>query len=184
MTLEIREVLFATDFSALAQRAAQTAADLARHFGARLHVLHVVGPTRDPQPAPNALGDTIEALGPGLRTVAVTATGSPSREIAAYAASHGIDLVVVGTHGRTGVSRALLGSVAEAVVRRATCRVLTVPARLEQGAPSPPPAEPERCVVCSQISDELICAHCRALIRGELAHRRTADERAGHPSGD
>jgi len=179
MTLEVREVLFATDFSAAAENAGQTAADLARHFGARLHVLHVVAPGHDPTPAPSALGRTIEALGTGLRTVAATATGSPSREVVAYAASHGIDLVVIGTHGRTGVSRALLGSVAEAIVRRATCRVLTVPTRLEQAAPGAPASEPERCVVCRQVSDELICAQCRALIRGQAVQHKRADERAG-----
>jgi nucleotide-binding universal stress UspA family protein len=183
MTLQIREVLLATDFSDVAEQAGRTAADLARRFEARLHVLHVVGPGRDPEPAPGALARAIERLGAGLRTVAATAAGSPSREIASYAAHHGIDLVVVGTHGRTGVSRALLGSVAEAVVRRATCRVLTVPAELQPAVPATPPPEPERCVVCAQVSDDLICAHCRALIRGESLQRKRADERAGQPGG-
>jgi len=179
MTLQIREVLLATDFSDVAEQAGRTAADLARRFEARLHVLHVVGPSRDPEPAPGALARVIERLGAGLQTVAVTAAGSPSREIAAYAAHQGIDLVVMGTHGRTGVSRALLGSVAEAVVRRATCRVLTVPADLQPAVPATPPPEPERCVVCAQVSDELICEHCRALIRGESLQRKRVDERAG-----
>jgi K+-sensing histidine kinase KdpD len=143
-------------------------------------VLHVVGPGRDPEPAPESLARAVEALGPGLRTVAVTASGSASREIAAYAASHSVDLVVVGTHGRTGVSRVLLGSVAEAVVRRAGCHVLTVPpGGLKPAARSSAP-EPERCVVCAQVSDELICAHCRARIRGESLERRRAEERGGH----
>ena len=48
MTMAIREILFPTDFSEVAQQAGQTAADIARHFGARLHVLHVVGPASDP----------------------------------------------------------------------------------------------------------------------------------------
>jgi nucleotide-binding universal stress UspA family protein len=180
-TLNIREVLFATDFSDVAREAGRTAAELARHFGARLHVLHVVGPGRDPEPAPESLARAVEALGPGLRTVAVTASGSASREIAAYAASHGVDLVVVGTHGRTGVSRVILGSVAEAVVRRAGCHVLAVPAGgLKPAAASSAPPEPERCVVCAQVSDELICAHYRALIRGESLERKRAEERGGH----
>lgn len=183
MTLPIREILFATDFSDVAREAGSTAADLARHFGARLHVLYVVGPSRDPDPASSVLGGAVDALGPGLRTVAVTVAGSAAREIAAYASSHGIDLIVIGTHGRTGVSRALLGSVAEAVVRRATCRVLTVPARLEPVAETPAPPEPERCVVCARVADELICAQCRALIRGESLQRKLSDERAGQLRG-
>ena len=168
MTLAVREILLATDFSEVAQQAGRAAADLARHFGARLHVLHVVGPGRDPEPRPRALGYAIDQLGAGLRTVAATVTGSPSREIASYAAQHGIDLIVLGTHGRTGVSRALLGSVAEAVVRRATCRVLTVPAQLQPAVTPVAAPEPERCVVCAQVSEDLICAPCRALIRGRI----------------
>jgi nucleotide-binding universal stress UspA family protein len=183
MILEVREILFPTDFSDVARQAGQTAAELARHFGARLHVLHVVGPASDPAPAPSALRDAVEALGAGLRSVEATASGSAAREIVAYAAPHGIDLIVIGTHGRTGVSRALLGSVAEAVIRRATCRVLTVPARLEAAIVTPTPPEPEKCVVCARPSDELICAPCRALIRGESLQRKFADERAGRLRG-
>ncbi len=182
MILEVREILFPTDFSDVARQAGQTAAELARHFGARLHVLHVVGPS-DPAPAPSALRDAVEALGAGLRSVEATASGSAAREIVAYAARHGVDLIVIGTHGRTGVSRALLGSVAEAVVRRAACRVLTVPARLEPAVATPTPPEPEKCVVCASPSDELICAQCRALIRGEALQHKFADERAGRLRG-
>ena len=52
--------------------------------------------------------------------------GKPSDEIVRYAKEHEIDVVVMGTHGRQGVARAVLGSVAERVVRRASCPVLTV----------------------------------------------------------
>jgi nucleotide-binding universal stress UspA family protein len=52
--------------------------------------------------------------------------GTPSEEIVNYADEHEIDLIVMGTHGRTGVARVLLGSVAEKVVRKAPCPVLTV----------------------------------------------------------
>jgi hypothetical protein len=90
---------------------------------------------------------------------------------------------VIGTHGRTGVSHALLGSVAEAVTRRARCRVLTVPASLAE-APLPAagePAEaPTRCRVCSaETPDELICESCRARIRGEALEQKLRTERAG-----
>ena len=183
MSLEIREILFPTDFSEVARQAGQTGADLARHFGARLHVLHVVGPTSDPAPASSALRDAVEALGVSLRSVETTASGSAAREIVAYGASHRIDLIVIGTHGRTGVSRALLGSVAEAVVRRAACRVLCVPGRLEPAVLTPPPPEAEKCVVCARPSDELICEPCRARIRGESLERKLANEHAGQQRG-
>ena len=52
--------------------------------------------------------------------------GKPSEEIVQHAAEHEIDLIVMGTHGREGLARALMGSVAETVVRRARCPVLTV----------------------------------------------------------
>jgi nucleotide-binding universal stress UspA family protein len=60
-----------------------------------------------------------------------TAVGEPAVEIVAYAAEQGVHLLVLGTHGRTGLEHALLGSIAERVVRRARCPVLTV---------HPPPA--------------------------------------------
>jgi len=56
-----------------------------------------------------------------------TAEGSPSREIVEYANQHGCDLIVMGTHGRGGIDRLLLGSVAERVVRSAHVPVVTVP---------------------------------------------------------
>jgi hypothetical protein len=102
-------------------------------------------------------------------------------EIVRYADEHEIDLIVLGTHGRTGVSRALIGSVAERVVRTASCPVLTVPLRRrERTAPAGPEAEPVRhCRVCAQPSEDLICEPCRARIRGEALERKMVEERAG-----
>jgi nucleotide-binding universal stress UspA family protein len=124
--LELRQILFATDYSDVSANAGVTAAQLARRFGARLHVVHVVPPVTDPGPA-DALAAAIGRLGSDLDAVTAVLTGPPAREIVQYARRQHVDLIVMGTHGRTGVSRALLGSVAEAVVRRAPCRVLTVP---------------------------------------------------------
>jgi nucleotide-binding universal stress UspA family protein len=62
----------------------------------------------------------------GVRVSAVVVHGSPSEEIVSFAHDKSFDMVVIGTHGRTGLSRALMGSVAEAVVRRASCAVLTL----------------------------------------------------------
>lgn len=183
--LALRQILFATDFSDASRLAGATAAGLARQFGARLHVLHVVPPVTDPAPAPVELRAVADALGRGLPVVTAITSGLPARQIAGYARKNAIDLVVLGTHGRTGVSRALLGSVAEAVVRRARCRVLTVPAELPVAVPGarPEPAEPEEtasCLVCGTlVRDELICEPCRAKIRGEALDRKLRAERAG-----
>jgi Universal stress protein family len=99
-----------------------------------------------------------------------------------YARRNTVDLVVLGTHGRTGVSRAVLGSVAEAVIRRARCRVLTVPATLPPAAVPPEDVEETTafCAVCRAVSrDDLICETCRAKIRGEALERKLREERAG-----
>jgi hypothetical protein len=94
-------------------------------------------------------------------------------------------MIVVGAHGRTGLSRVLLGSVAEAVMRRAPCPVLVVPAgrSLERtNAPGPDvdgDLQAQRCVVCANPAAEQICEPCRARIRREALERKLEDERAG-----
>jgi len=147
-------------------------------------VLHVVPPVTDPMPVPEALRAVAAELEPGLAVVTATASGRAARHIVDYARRNDIDLIVIGTHGRTGVSRALLGSVAEAVMRRARCRVLTVPASLPD--PGPPAAREEAaearttCRVCgAETPDELICEACRAKIRGEALEHKLREERAG-----
>lgn len=181
----IRQILFPTDFSAASAVAGRAAADLARQLGARLHVLHVVPPVTDPTPAPKALRAVVEDLGPGLSVVSEVASGLAARQIAAYARRNGIDLIVIGTHGRTGVSHVLLGSVAEAVVRRAPCLVLTVPGRLApaEAASGEAPEVGTRCIVCAGPSPDLICEPCRTRIRGEALERQLQDERAGRGPG-
>lgn len=170
----VREILFPTDFSEVSAQAARAAGDIARHFGARVHVLHVSAPGGERVTGMDAAA---VGLGPGVHAVKRTASGVPARCIVDYAAQAGIDVIVMGTHGRTGVSQALLGSVAEAVVRLAPCAVLTVPARF---APTVPVAAAERrCVVCSLPSPDLICEPCRAIIRGDLTAVPTAAARSG-----
>ncbi len=182
--LALRQILFATDFSDASRLAGATAADLARQFGARLHVLHVVPRVTDPTKAPVELRAVADALGRGLQVVTAITSGLPARQIAGYARKNAIDLVVLGTHGRTGVSHAILGSVAESVVRHARCRVLTVPAELPAvPGTRPEPAEPEEpasCLVCGAlVRDELICEPCRAKIRGEALEQKLRAERRG-----
>jgi universal stress protein A len=181
----VREILFPTDFSAVSVAAGRTAADFARHFGARLHVLHVV-PSGFGIEAPHvALKGAMTALGNGLTVTSLVETGLTAPVIVGYAQTHRIDLIVMGTHGRTGFSHVLLGSVAEAVVRRAPCPVLTVPAMpVSAAAPTEVLApSPGRCIVCAQPSPDLICGHCRARIRGEALEHKWNEERAGRTAG-
>lgn len=133
------------DFSDASRAAMEVAADLAARFGATLTLLHaypvpgftfpdgsVVASARMLQEladqAAKHLGDwRREAEGLGAAAVdAATAVGEPAAEIVAWAKEHAVDLLVLGTHGRTGLEHALMGSVAERVVRRARCPVLTV----------------------------------------------------------
>lgn len=178
--LAVRQILFATDFSESSDAAARVARDYARHFGALLHLVHVAWPGADRSmpPSLSALANELRGDVP-VRTA--VESGSPAIQIVRYAARHGIDLIVLGTHGRTGVSRSLLGSVAERVVRTAPCPVLTV--SREPRAARPEAAEAptilQRCLVCGASSDDLICASCRARIRGEALERKLREERAG-----
>lgn len=178
----VRQILLATDFSESSDAAARVALDYARHFRARLHLVHVVWPGADkimPQPLSALAG----RLGGSVSVLTAVEAGSPAVQIVRYAERHGIDLIVLGTHGRTGVTRALLGSVAERVVRTAPCPVLTVPraprpAVPEEAAPEAPSLL-QRCLVCAVPSEDLFCERCRARIRGEALERKLREERAG-----
>jgi nucleotide-binding universal stress UspA family protein len=177
-----KEILLATDFSGLSEAAMQVAVEHARQSGARLHLLHVVWPGTDAAPSP-ALEPLARRLrDSGVTVVTAVASGLPAAEIVRYAAHAAIDLIVVGTHGRTGVTRALIGSVAERVIRTAPCPVLTVPATTR-----PRPAEavapagdaPRPCLVCGTPSDDLICTTCRARIRSQALEAKLREERPG-----
>ena len=148
----MKRILFATDFSACAQHAETYAALLAERYGAALDVLHVVelNPGMDPDFPVNALylkdlqeqadkqfAQTLTRLRQRKLEVADhRAVGMPSAQIASMASKYGSDLVVVGTHGRSGLEHILLGSTAERVVTMAPCPVLTV--RLAASAAPPP----------------------------------------------
>ena len=139
------KILCATDFSDAGQAAEAHAVSLARALGAELVYLHVnhetplygAGPlgTADVERVYEAqrrwASDTLAARvaaaqARGLRGRSVLRSGSPHAEIVAACASEGADMIVIGTHGRSGLDRLLMGSVAERVVRTAPCPVLTV----------------------------------------------------------
>lgn len=144
MITKITRIVAATDFSKGSRAALKYADMLRRQTGATLHVLHVV---EDPTitgmwpdvylaELPDLRAElvahartTLRAETRTLRVPRVTtevAVGPTAQVIAAMAEHHRADLIVMGTHGRTGLSHVLLGSVAERVVRLAPCPVLTV----------------------------------------------------------
>ena len=200
--LRIREVLFATDFSDCSDHALDAAVALAAHFGARLHLLHVVHRVNVAYHAPEreAAGVRMAALaaarvGADITSVLAVAVGAPAAEIVGYAEREKVDLLVMGTHGRTGLAHAVLGSVAEEVVRRAPCQVLTIRRPVEvplagpeaapaHGTTPASPAEPAArrrrgiCLVCAKPSGDLVCDTCRARIQAEAFYRKRADEKA------
>lgn len=142
----ITRILVPTDFSTTADAALDYAYVLAKQFGASIELLHVLD---DPFVADGMAAEAYISEAPVLRSAmlrdsqerlrhrATTHEGVPhidtevlfghgARTIAEYATERGVDLIVMGTHGRTGFAHLLLGSVAERLVRTAPCPVLTV----------------------------------------------------------
>jgi universal stress protein A len=180
--MPIREVLLATDFSPAADAAAEVARGLATEAKARLHIVHVVPPLTDPSHEVERLRREVARL--GVPAESALRHGRAAPEILRYAREHGIDLIVVGSHGRSGFSHVLLGSVAEEIVRLAPCLVLSVPATFarrpcEHASPPEAAPGPRTCLVCAGDTEELICAACRERIRGEALARKMEVERAG-----
>ena len=144
--IKINNVLVATDFSDASEPALAYGREFARTFGAALHVLHVIenpimfaGPEAiavdvvriqaDLEAAAQIALDRIVTAEDRRQLKALTAirtSSSPALEIATYAKTEGVDIIVLGTHGRRFMSHLLMGSVAEKVLRIAPCPVLTV----------------------------------------------------------
>jgi nucleotide-binding universal stress UspA family protein len=134
----IKRILVPTDFSSGSLDALDYAEELARVLDATLLLLHVErvpvagskAGERAHAAAAEHLGKVVEELAHhGLRVEMRLREGAPDEEIADVAASEHVDLIVMGTRGRTGVAHALLGSIAERVVRTSPCPVLTVGTR-------------------------------------------------------
>jgi nucleotide-binding universal stress UspA family protein len=145
----IRHILVATDFSTTAERAARFAAELAQQVGARITLLSVYSlavlttpeavyvPTEDEELArAEADLDRLQTIAAGIVPAGVqfsckVLAGEPAPTIVRAASEEHADLIVMGTHGRRGVRRLLLGSVAESVVRTAFCPVVTIGHQVE-----------------------------------------------------
>jgi len=145
--VRIQRILVPTDFSPTSDAALDYARDVAARFGATVHLLHVL---EDPFVNGPLVSEAYVTETPGVRTTIIedakarlthrltardreafaaheeVVFGRGAETIVEYAADRAIDLIVMGTHGRTGMAHLLLGSVAERVVRTAHCPVLTV----------------------------------------------------------
>lgn len=136
--MNLSKILFSTDFSHTGDAALALATVLARDTGAKLLIVHVEEPPVAygggelyygmPEPNTEDLEKMLKDVKPTDESIPYEhhmITGSPAGAITRFAEDEGVDLIVMGTHGRSGLSRLLMGSVAEAVVRKAHCPVLT-----------------------------------------------------------
>lgn len=145
--ISLQRILFPSDFSELALHALRYAVSFSESYQSELHVLHVVddasqywmpiGPNNVPVGPPP---EELLALGreemqrflkehlaePRVPVVSEVRIGRPFMEIIGYAHEREIDMIVMGTHGRSGLRHVLLGSVVEKVVRKSPCPVLTI----------------------------------------------------------
>jgi len=159
--MKIQTVLFPTDFSHDNDAALEYASTLAKESGATLHIFHVYDATNlsvatgeasylyavsweeELEAARKKLG-TIRPTTAGVHHEHHCVVGQPDEEIVTFADERKVDLIVMSSHGRSGFSRLLMGSVAESVMRRASCPVLIVkqPARKREVSPVPAASGP------------------------------------------
>ncbi len=138
--MKANKILFATDFSDHSDSAKEFATVLARDTGATLLIMHVVEPpphsvetgfagyaveAEDTAAAQRNLDETLPSDAAVPHTHKLL-HGSPVGEIVKSAAEEGADMIVIGSHGRRGLMRMLMGSVAEGIVRKAKCPVITI----------------------------------------------------------
>ena len=145
MTIRLQKILLPIDFSNHSAAATKYACELATKFDAELHLLHTLEQHIASTPefgmglalpryinesraaAEKALAGVLDPKWSAGRTVIqAVIEGTPKVEIIRYASRQNIDLIVLSTHGRTGLPHLMMGSVAESVVRTSPCPVLTV----------------------------------------------------------
>jgi len=138
--VSFKNILYATDFSPASESALPYVLGIARRYGSKVHALHVRFPATYPVVGPEALPQIMEAAEEQAKIDAeqlhtmfsevphdvTVGEGDLWPTINEIVRDKKMDLIVIGTHGRTGVGRALLGSVAEEIFRKAFCPVLTV----------------------------------------------------------
>jgi universal stress protein A len=147
--MKANKILFATDFSPTSQEVLAVASSLAKSSGAELIIAHCEIPPAvyggaemvthlsdlNDQLAREQL-EQVTPADPSIRVRRELLNGDPAKEIVDLADQEKVDLIVVGSHGRTGLEHFLMGSVAEKIVRHAKCPVLTVKPRAIVGSES------------------------------------------------
>lgn len=141
---QIQHIVFATDYSEGSARACDMTRFLLHTTGARLTVLHVIAELVDPHRRllPHTLANTFaqevercavhdmnafcQAHFPGITVTTEIVIGRPHEQINLFAKANDVDLIVMGTHGRTGLEKLFVGSTAEKVVRTASVPVMTI----------------------------------------------------------
>lgn len=184
----IQTILHPTDFSKAAEPALRVARRLARDHGARLILLHVVPPAvvdgelavALPQVQDDILDGHrrhLEALAAGASADCRVVEGQVVPEILRLVEEASCDLIVLGTHGRSGVARTLMGSVAEAIVHRAPCPVITIrpssrlePAATREAGVRPGQADRPLFPVILHPTDFSACSHHALELAQSLAH--------------
>jgi nucleotide-binding universal stress UspA family protein len=153
--MKLDKILVPTDFSPSSEPALELAVELARGTGASITLVHVYNPTPYEVPEGMPISAIVNVDGViaefrklldaaklraekagAARVDTQLAQGTAYVEIVRIAEQQGFGIIVMGTHGRTGFAHMLLGSVAEKVVRRASCPVVTVPQRDRAGKPA------------------------------------------------
>lgn len=167
-----KNILFATDFSSTAKLALRYVASIARRYGSTVHAVHVIQPDVYPMVTPDewrrivqeqkeTSRDSIQELDAelqGLSHELIFQKGEVWRSLAETIQAKHIDLIVLGTHGRTGVEKILAGSVAEEVFRNADCPVLTVGPAVFSKASHGRAVGPDRILYATDFSPESLAA--------------------------
>ncbi len=125
--IHVKKILYPTDFSSYSNQAYFHAVGLAETYYAKLTVVYVHTPGGQGDKAFwQGQLEQVRPSNPNIPVSHVLLEGDPATEITRFAADAGIDVIVIGTHGRTGVDQLVMGSVAEKVMREAPCSVLVV----------------------------------------------------------
>jgi len=143
--IRIQKILFPIDFSSYSTQAYFHAIAQAEKHGANLTIVFVYNPDSTTTPGSQGIEkadvgywrgqlEQVRPTDPSIQVRHVLLQGDPATEIVALARDANMDLIVMGTHGRTGLDRLLMGSVAEKVLREAPCSVLVV--KLPRGVPA------------------------------------------------
>lgn len=170
--ITFRNILFATDFSPATNAALPYAEELARRYGSTVYLVHVVRPDFypyvPPSEWPRIAREEEEFRGKGKHQLEAEFQGFPHefifpsgdvwKNVARIIEQKKIDLIVLGTHGRTGVEKVLMGSVAEEIVRQARCPVLTVGRAVFSKATHAAAADLNRILYATDFSPESLAA--------------------------